>query len=46
MGPGVTPDVQWVGPSLGAYDPAQDSVFNTLFDELVGPADKVCTHER
>jgi hypothetical protein len=46
MGPGVTPDVQWVGPSLGAYDPAQDAVFNTLFDALVGPADKVCTHER
>ena len=24
MGPGVTPDVQWVGPGLGKYDPQQD----------------------
>jgi len=46
MGPGVTPDVQWVGPSLGAYDPAQDEVFNAQFDRLVGPDDKVCARER
>jgi hypothetical protein len=46
MGPGVTPDVQWVGPPLGAYDPARDATFNALFDELVGPNDKVCTNER
>jgi len=46
MGPGVTPDVQWEGPPLGAYDPARDASFNALFDELVGPADKVCTKER
>jgi hypothetical protein len=46
MGPGVTPDVQWVGPSLGAYDPGRDRVFNALFDRLVGPNDKVCTTER
>src|SRR5581483_3471855 len=36
MGPGVTPDVQWEGPPLGAYDPARDASFNALFDELVG----------
>ena len=46
MGPGVTPDVQWVGASLGAYDAGRDRVFNELFDELVGPSDKVCTNER
>jgi hypothetical protein len=46
MGPGVTPDVQWVGPPLGAYDPARDATFNDLFDKLVGPNDRVCTNER
>lgn len=46
MGPGVTPDVQWVGPSLGPYDAARDAGFNALFDQLVGPNDKVCTNER
>ena len=46
MGPGVTPDVQWVGPSLGKYDPIRDRAFNELFDELVGPNDKVCSAER
>jgi hypothetical protein len=46
MGPGVTPDVQWVGPPLGPYDPARDSAFNALFDRLVGPNDRVCTNER
>ena len=46
MGPGVTPDVGWVGPSLGAYDPADDASFNTLFDQWVGPDDHVCTNER
>ena len=46
MGPGVTPDVQWVGKPLGAYDPAHDAVFNDLFDRLVGPNDRVCTNER
>jgi hypothetical protein len=46
MGPGVTPDVGWVGPSLGPYDPAQDAVFNALFDQWVGPDDHVCTNER
>jgi hypothetical protein len=46
MGPGVTPDVQWQGPPLGAYDAARDAAFNSLFDRLVGPGDKVCTNER
>jgi hypothetical protein len=46
MGPGVTPDVQWVGPSLGAYDPVRDRELNALFDKLVGPGDKVCAAER
>lgn len=46
MGPGVTPDVQWEGAPLGAYDPRQDAVYNALFDRLVGPGDRVCTNER
>jgi hypothetical protein len=46
MGPGVTPDVQWVGASLGKYDAARDREFNELFDKLVGPNDKVCAAER
>jgi len=46
MGPGVTPDVQWVGPGLGKYDAEQDQGFNALFDQLVGPDDQVCKNER
>ena len=46
LGPGVTPDVQWAGPGLGAYDPQQDQAYNQRFDELVGPNDKVCANER
>ena len=46
MGPGVTPDVQWVGKPLGTYDPLRDAGFNDLFDRLVGPNDRVCTNER
>ncbi len=46
MGPGVTPVVQWEGPSLGAYDPKQDAVFNAEFDRIVGPDDRVCVPER
>ena len=46
MGPGVTPDVQWVGPGLGKYDPERDEGFNTLFDQIVGPDDQVCKPER
>ena len=46
MGPGVTPDVSWEGPSLGAYDPGRDAAFDSLFDLLVGSDDHVCTNER
>jgi hypothetical protein len=46
IGPGVTPDVQWVGPGLGAYDAAQDEIYNTRFDQLVGPNDQHCAKER
>ena len=46
MGPGVTPDVQWLGPPLGAYDAARDAASTSCFDRLVGPDDKVCTNER
>lgn len=46
MGPGVTPDVQWAGAPLGRYDPAQDDVYNALFDRLVGGDDRVCANER
>jgi hypothetical protein len=46
LGPGVTPDVQWVGPGLGKYNRAQDRVYNRRFDELVGRDDNVCKHER
>jgi hypothetical protein len=46
MGPGVTPVVRWEGPSLGAYDPERDAVFNRLFDRIIGPDDNVCTRER
>ena len=45
-GPGVTPVVQWEGKGLGRFDASQDAVFSALFDRLVGPADKVCVHER
>lgn len=46
LGPGVTPDVSWTGPTLGAFDPRQDAAFNALFDQWVGSADRVCTNER
>ncbi len=46
MGPGVTPDVQWVGPGLGKVDHVQDEAYNLLFDQLVGSADQVCKNER
>jgi hypothetical protein len=46
MGPGVTPVIQWEGPTLGLYDPQQDAVYNALFDRIVGPDDKVCVNER
>jgi hypothetical protein len=46
IGPGVTPDVQWVGQGLASYDPPQDADFNGLFDQWVGPDDRVCADER
>lgn len=46
MGPGVTPVIQWEGPSLGRYDPQLDASFNALFDRVVGPDDRVCVPER
>jgi hypothetical protein len=46
IGPGVTPDVQWQGPALGAFDARRDATFNALFDRLVGAGDHVCTNER
>jgi hypothetical protein len=46
MGAGVTPIVRWEGPALGRYDRAQDTVFDRLFDRLVGPQDRVCRAER
>jgi hypothetical protein len=46
LGPGVTPDVQWIGPGLGKYDAGQDATYNELFDRWVGPDDEVCTSER
>jgi hypothetical protein len=45
-GPGVTPDIGWVGTSLGSYDAARDDGFSALFDPWVGSDDKVCTNER
>jgi hypothetical protein len=45
MGPGVTPDVQWVGPGLGKYDPNADVKYNTLFDQLM-TGDRICAPER
>jgi hypothetical protein len=45
MGPGVTPDVQWEGASLGAYDAQADREYNELFDQLLG-GDEVCKPER
>jgi hypothetical protein len=45
VGPGVTPDVQWEGAALGAYDPQADQAFNALFDSMLAN-DKVCVPER
>jgi hypothetical protein len=45
MGPGVTPDVEWEGAALGAYDPDADRAFNLLFDSILG-GDNVCKSER
>ncbi len=45
VGPGLTPDVQWTGLPLGAYDPAKDAVFNGIFDDLLAN-DRSCSSER
>ena len=46
MGPGVTPVVRWEGDGLGRYSAAADEEFNSSFDRLVGPRDKLCAPER
>jgi hypothetical protein len=45
MGPGVTPDVQWEGDALGAYDAAAEKGFTALFDQWIGD-DPACAAER
>ena len=45
MGPGVTPDVQWEGDTLGPYDAAAEKAFTALFDEWIGD-DPACAAER
>jgi hypothetical protein len=45
MGPGVTPDVQWEGDTLGAYDAAAEKANTELFDQWIGD-DPACTAER
>jgi hypothetical protein len=45
MGPGVTPVIQWEGPSLGPYDPTRDAAFNAIFDTFLA-GDSACTNER
>jgi hypothetical protein len=44
-GPGVTPIVEWDGPRLGPYDPAQDAQINGIFDQVLA-GDRVCAKER
>jgi hypothetical protein len=46
MGPGVTPVVRWEGEGLRRYSAAADRQFNSIFDRLVGPGDKLCMPER
>ncbi len=46
LGPGVTPDVSWEGPTLGSFDQRQDAALNALFDQWIGDADRVCANER
>jgi hypothetical protein len=44
-GPGVTPIVQWAGPSLTSHEPAQQSAATQAFDRLLG-SDTHCAAER
>ena len=39
IGPGVTPDVSWVGAAPGAYDKSMDAVANAAIAQL---GDKLC----
>jgi hypothetical protein len=41
IGPGVTPDVMWTGPSPGAYDAGKDGAANERQRRLLG-ADPLC----
>jgi hypothetical protein len=45
MGPGVTPDVQWEGDTLGAYDADAEQGYTALFDQWIG-GDPACAAER
>ena len=45
MGPGVTPDVQWEGYTLGAYDADAEKAYTALFDQWIG-GDPACAAER
>ena len=45
MGPGVTPDVQWEGDTLGAYEPKAEVAYDELFDKWIGD-DVACAAER
>ena len=45
MGRGVTPDVQWEGDTLSAYDAAADRASTELFDQWIGD-DPACAAER
>ena len=42
IGPGVTPDVMWLGPPPAAYDPAADTEANAHQRSVLG-ADARCT---
>ena len=46
LGPGVTPDVQWVGPGLGPYDATQEASYQARAEQLIPASDRVCATER
>ena len=45
LGPGVTPDVQWIGPGLGPYNPTQEPTYQARGDQLISPNDHACANE-
>ena len=45
IGPGVTPDLEWEGDGLGAYDGTDDAQVNAIFDSLMA-GDARCAPER